>query len=210
MTLVIILGDVDLSLREKKKRETKNRIFEVASRLFKEKGFEKTTVDEITKEAGIAKGTFFNYFPTKVALLGYFAEQKDELIGNLIKEEITKDIPTKEKIKNVLIHLAKSNEEDKELAKIMVFEYIKNAWKRPSHPTGRGARFASVMIHLLQEGVEKGDVRGIDIQDAAENLTAIYFHSLILWLRSETDYSFSEDISKKVDMVFDGIGGSKS
>jgi AcrR family transcriptional regulator len=48
-----------MSLREKKKIETKNRIFEVSGKLFKEKGFENTTIDEITKEAGIAKGTFF-------------------------------------------------------------------------------------------------------------------------------------------------------
>lgn len=48
----------NMSLREKKKIETKNRIFEVSRKLFKEKGFENTTIDEITKEAGIAKGTF--------------------------------------------------------------------------------------------------------------------------------------------------------
>lgn len=48
----------NMSLRQKRKIETKNRIFEVSGKLFKEKGFESTTIDEITKEAGIAKGTF--------------------------------------------------------------------------------------------------------------------------------------------------------
>ncbi len=61
-----------MSLRDKKKIKTKNNIFDVAGRLFKEKGYEKTTVDEITREAGIGKGTFFNYFPTKEALLQDF------------------------------------------------------------------------------------------------------------------------------------------
>jgi len=42
-----------MSLREKKKIETRNKIFEVAGRLFKEKGFENATVDEITREAEI-------------------------------------------------------------------------------------------------------------------------------------------------------------
>ncbi len=46
-----------MSLREKKKIETKNKIFKVAGRLFKEKGFENITVDEIIKEAGEPKIT---------------------------------------------------------------------------------------------------------------------------------------------------------
>ncbi|MCG7848868.1 MAG: TetR/AcrR family transcriptional regulator [ANME-2 cluster archaeon] len=84
-----------MSPREKKKLETKNKIFEVSGRLFKEKGFENTTIDEITKEAGIAKSTFFNYFPTKEALLMYFGEQKNELNYDLIEKETVKSIPIK-------------------------------------------------------------------------------------------------------------------
>ncbi len=74
-----------MSLREKKKIETKKRIFEVVGRLFKEKGFENVTVDEITRKAGIAKGTFFNYFPTRMSLLRYFGELKEEAVFELFK-----------------------------------------------------------------------------------------------------------------------------
>jgi AcrR family transcriptional regulator len=208
MTLVIIdWRDVPLSLREKKKRETKKKIFEVAAKLFKEKGFEKTTVDEITQQAGIAKGTFFNYFPTKVALLRYFAEQKEELTHRLIRQEISKNTPTKEKLKKVLILLAKSNESDKSLARLMVFEYMKHAGEEPYHGKGRSSNFAKILDNLLQQGVKKGEVkRDLDTKRAAQNIAAIYFHSLIHWLRAEDDYSFAEDISKKIDLVFEGIG----
>ncbi len=115
-----------MSLREKKKIETRNKIFEAAGRLFREKGFESTTVDEITTEAGIGKGTFFNYFQTKAALLREFGKQKDELAYNLVRDELKKNISTKEKIKNILVYVAKSNENDKELIKIFVFEYLRN------------------------------------------------------------------------------------
>jgi AcrR family transcriptional regulator len=176
-----------MSLREKKKLETKNKIFEVSGRLFKEKGFGNTTVDEITKEAGIAKGTFFNYFPTKEALLMYFGEQKDELIYDLIEKETIKSIPIKEKIKNLLVFLAESYEKDKELS---------------IH------RLNKILYDFLEKGVKKGEIKNhIELIKAAENLTAIYFHSLIVWLKSESDYSFSSDISEKIDMLFDGIGG---
>ncbi len=206
MTEVISNPDNSQPLREKKKKETKNRIFEVAGRLFKEKGFESVTIDEITREAGIAKGTFFNYFPTKTALLIYFGELKEELVYDLIKNEIMRNIPAREKIKNLMTVVAKSNEKDKELTKLLVFEYIKYAGSR-SNEEGTSNRFNKILYGLLCDGAKKGEVRGdVNMNKAAESLTAIYFQSLIMWLRSENEYSFAEDISEKIDMVFDGIG----
>jgi AcrR family transcriptional regulator len=200
-----------MSLREKKKLETKNKIFEVSGRLFKEKGFENTTVDEITKEAGIAKGTFFNYFPTKEALLMYFGEQKDELIYDLIEKETIKSIPIKEKIKNLLVFLAESYEKDKELTKLLMFEYHRNIMHTgltSDEPKNSIHRLNKILYDFLEKGVKKGEIKNhIELIKAAENLTAIYFHSLIVWLKSESDYSFSSDISEKIDMLFDGIGG---
>ena len=194
-----------MSLREKKKIETRNKIFEVSGRLFKEKGFENTTVDEITKEAGIGKGTFFNYYPTKEALLVDFVKQKEELVYDLVRNELKKNIPVREKIKNVLVLVARSNEKDKELTRVYVFEYLRHYGyeERKSHSL-------NLIIHdLLEKSAEKGEVKkGIDIKKAADILTATYFHSLMEWLWSNTDISFSEDISGKIDMIFDGIGGS--
>lgn len=200
-----------MSLREKKKLKTKNKIFEVSGRLFKEKGYENTTVDEITKEAGIAKGTFFNYFPTKEALLMYFGEQKDELIYNLIEKETIKSIPIKEKIKNLLVFLAESYEKDKALTKLLMFEYHRNIIHmglRPDEPKNSIHRLSNILCDFLEEGVKNREIKNhIKVKKASENLTAIYFHSLIVWLNSESDYSFSSDISEKIDLLFEGIGG---
>ncbi len=192
-----------MSLREKKKIETKNKIIEVAGRLFKEKGFNNTTVDEITREAEIGKGTFFNYFPIKEALLIDFAKQKEELVNNLVRKELKKSISTKEKIKNTLVLVAKSNEKDKELTKLFVFEYLRHY----GYKERRSLSLNTILHDLLEKGVKTGEVKSsIDIKRAAENITGIYFSSLMEWLWSKSDYSFSEDISKKIDMVFDGIG----
>lgn len=54
----------------KKGEQTKRKIFAIAMRLFKEKGYDNVTVDEIVKEAEIAKGTFYIYFPTKAHIVG--------------------------------------------------------------------------------------------------------------------------------------------
>jgi len=195
-----------MSLRETKKIDTKNKIFEVAGRLFKEKGFENTTVDEITSEARIGKGTFFNYFPTKTALLQYFGELKEEQIHDIIKNETMRNIPTKEKIKNIMVITAKCYEKNKELTKLFFFEHIKYSGSR-TWEEGSSQRSSKFLIYLLNEGVRKGEVRtDIDLNKAGEHLSSVFLTSMIDWLRSERDYHFSEDISDRVDMIFDGIG----
>src|SRR5215472_6265245 len=62
--------------RERRRHETHSRIFEAAMRLFAERGFANTPVEEITEAADVAKGTFFNYFPTKEAILQALAERQ--------------------------------------------------------------------------------------------------------------------------------------
>jgi AcrR family transcriptional regulator len=71
-------------LRERKKVETKRRLMTLALRLFEERGFERTTVDEIAAAADVAPRTFFRYFPTKVDVL--FADH-DELVA-LVRETL--------------------------------------------------------------------------------------------------------------------------
>ena len=62
--------------RSQKKQQTREKILTAAITLFREKGFEEATVQEITKEAKVAKGTFFNYFPTKESIMETLAENR--------------------------------------------------------------------------------------------------------------------------------------
>lgn len=58
-------GPEQAGLRERKKAKTRSAIQQHAMRLFKEQGYDATTVEQIADAAEISKSTFFRYFPTK-------------------------------------------------------------------------------------------------------------------------------------------------
>lgn len=62
---------MEKSLQARKQEVVQNAIFDAAIKLFCAKGFNETTVDEISAAAGVSQRSFFRYFPTKGDVLGY-------------------------------------------------------------------------------------------------------------------------------------------
>jgi AcrR family transcriptional regulator len=73
-------------LRERKKRETRQRISDIATGLFLERGFDEVTVAEVAKAADVAVNTVYNYFPSKEDLLLDEAEERRERLARMVRE----------------------------------------------------------------------------------------------------------------------------
>ncbi len=66
--------------RERRRIETREKIYRAAMKLFAERGFFETTTEAITDAADVGEGTFFNYFPTKPHVLTVLAEKQIEKV----------------------------------------------------------------------------------------------------------------------------------
>jgi AcrR family transcriptional regulator len=70
---------ISTGLRERQKQQTRQLIFETASRLFAERGFDAVTVAEVARAADVSEMTVFNHFPTKEDLcfagMAFFEER---------------------------------------------------------------------------------------------------------------------------------------
>ncbi|MEV0163322.1 TetR/AcrR family transcriptional regulator [Nonomuraea fuscirosea] len=71
--------------RARKKRQTRELLVRTAFRLFKEQGYEQTTIAQISAEADIATKTFFNYFSGKEDVVFTDAERYYELTLSVIE-----------------------------------------------------------------------------------------------------------------------------
>lgn len=73
-------------LRERKKRRTRQTLIETAVRLFDEQGYDQTTVAAVAAAADVSTKTFFNYFPSKEAVLFADTGERIELAVRLITD----------------------------------------------------------------------------------------------------------------------------
>ncbi len=74
-----------LNSRQIKSNESRDKIYEVAIRLFSKKGMEKTTIREICHEAGMSVGSFYNHFKSKEDIIYVTFKMADIDFENLNK-----------------------------------------------------------------------------------------------------------------------------
>lgn len=85
--------DEGLPLRERKKRETRQRISDIATGLFADRGFDAVTVAEVARAAGVSAMTVFNYFPRKEDLFLDRIPQAAELLAGAVRDRTPGETP---------------------------------------------------------------------------------------------------------------------
>jgi len=82
--------------------DTRRRIYEAALKLFREKGFEQTTMRDIARKAGVALGAAYYYFSAKEAIVLAFYQDMQESSQESILEAMAGHKKLKDRIRCVL------------------------------------------------------------------------------------------------------------
>jgi AcrR family transcriptional regulator len=101
-----------MTLRERKKAQTRDGLAEAALRLFADRGFEKVTVDEIAAAADVSRRTYFRYFSTKEAVVFPDRERRLLRFGEMLADRPHGEEPF-ESVRLALMALARDYEKNR-------------------------------------------------------------------------------------------------
>jgi AcrR family transcriptional regulator len=139
--------------------ERRHELIACAQRLFYSKGYDRTTVGDIVDELGVAKGTFYYYFDSKLAILEAMV---DELIGQSVAllREILADETTPVLVKWVrafqVVAAWKAERKAELLAMLQVMQMDENLLLRYKVQTRALQLLAPEFAKIIAQGVEEG------------------------------------------------------
>ncbi|MBI5167849.1 MAG: TetR/AcrR family transcriptional regulator [Candidatus Eisenbacteria bacterium] len=198
----------ELSRRERKKEDTRRRIFEAAVSLFREKGFEATTVDEITEKADVGRGTFFNYFPKKDSVLAFLSEEKLIVAEENLHELLNAPSTAREKLIGLYCAAGAVYEQDLDLARYVFSEWLKRGFA-PTQDVER--RWQKITLDLIQQGLSNGELReDVEPLRAEAILSSVYVAAIFQFLFCPADCAqkvvdLRDEIAARFAVVFDGL-----
>jgi AcrR family transcriptional regulator len=167
--------------RERRRQETHERIFRCAMRLFAQRGYLDTTVEDITEAADVAKGTFFNYFPTKEHLLVAYSEMQERKAMDFLAHLPAGLNTIREIMPKMLVVVAEEPGSNPSLVRNMMGANLLSAPARRMMRR-RMVNFERNMAKLFSMAQQRGEIpRKGQTRYFARHFLQNYFGSLLLW-----------------------------
>ena len=139
----------------KTKEERRNEIIETAGKLFEEKGYEQTQVQDIVNEIGVAKGLFYYYFKSKDEVMEELADRYADAIIDAVNKLIDKDISTFDKINRIFQIFIDSAE--KKSGIFMGILNVKNGITHERILFNVGEKMVPLVTELILSGNDNGE-----------------------------------------------------
>jgi AcrR family transcriptional regulator len=197
------MSSIELSRRERKKDETRERIVSAAIRLFTQKGFESTTVDEIAEAADVAKGTFFNYFPRKEAVLDALGEQVIQEMEEVTRALLAQPGTAPEKIHRFASEITSRHSNNRELSRVFVQRMLSN-FQEPIHSTA--GRIRELLRSLIEQGQAAGEIRQLDAARASAVIQGAAIGTLFAWFCCEPgSFDLEDELQERISIILEGL-----
>ena len=193
-----------ISRRERKKIKTRQRLLQAALQLFRQYGYDVTTVEQIAEAADVAKSTFFNYFETKETILPALAEWRLEQLKEALLSERGAPASPVARIKLILRLMADDPLSDPTMMKRLFAAKGHNLGLNPAH----------ALTDLLAEQVRQAQAAGEIRADLApiylgSIIRALFFQQLMTCYYDQRSVPLPELLDQTVDLLLDGVAGPK-
>lgn len=190
---------------QRRQRQTQERIFRVAMDLFLQKGFEQTTIADITEAADIGKGTFFSYFSTKEAIFGHLGHMLTEQMAETVAECIRANIPAAEILGRLFRGAALWHQANRPLSEQVIMAGIRTTFAMETDSPSQ-ERMRNLLAEIVRTGQACGEFSAtVRPDDAAVALTGIYFATLLAWVQRADARPLPQMLESALSLVLQGL-----
>jgi len=184
--------------------ETRERLFRAALKLFADKGFAETTVEDITNAADVGKGTFFNYFPSKEHILIAFSDMQLSKLQDTVDQMRDRPEPMRSFFRSMTLRMTEEPAKAPDVVRAILQANLSSSSVR-SVMRERNTRAEGLLTQLVQIGQERGEFRrDLPALELAQAFRQTVFGTLLMW-SVYGDASLAERIEQAMEILWMGI-----
>ena len=193
-----------IPLTEEEQERRRKEIFDASVHLFLEKGFNETTMREISQAAGVGKSTLYDYFKSKDEILVSYFENEIQTINERAQQIVKLDLGVTEKLRKIMqMHLAYLVD-NKNLYLKLTMEAQRLSLGSQQQIQAKRYAYQDMLRALIEEGTRLEEFRPVNSLLAARS--AITLLSLAVFTSRPTGTP-EEMMQEAVDIFFKGIQG---
>ena len=180
-------------------------ILDAAGVVFSKNGFAKTTIDQIASQAGLGKGTVYQYFKSKKELFLLVGRSGMDKLKDVVLAEIEKEEDSIKQIETAIKTYLLFFEENSNLAGILMHEhgeFKKETQKRYfEHYYGH----INMMRKIFKTAIKRGLMKDADV-DSSNNVLIGMLNGLVyMWQAEGMKYSLTDRTPMVLEIFFTGV-----
>ena len=184
--------------------KTKRKIFETSMKLFAEKGYEATSIEEITATVGVAKGTLYYHFSSKEEIFNFLVEEGIKLLQNSIDIKTAKRSNYIDKIKAIVLIQIKIVAKYEDIITILLSQFWGNE-DRNKRCQNQVYEYINKIEKIVQEGIEKGEIKNGDARAIASEIYGLICSTLIYKKREGAEMDIMKLYHEYENTVINGL-----
>ncbi len=198
------------SRRDRKRLQTLERLARTAAALFEAHGYQTVTMEQIAATADVAKGTLYNYFPVKEAVLAHWLHLDLATHLATLHRQLSTRPGFAEGARHVLNHSAKWCEKHPDyLATYLRFRFLAiGTQPSPSRGSERLSDIANTFDWLIRRGQASGEIRGdLDPVRLTIAFHHLYLGAMLRWL-ADPRLKLRKEFAAAVELFLHGAAVS--